>query len=941
MKRVYFILIAFLLAMMCGNVKAQLPKQITWSEYAAEEFESGDGTEKDPYIIVDGAQLAYMALLVRDNPDEYGNLHYQLGANIDLIGSRRWDVPIGTKDAPFAGTFDGVKYTIYNMSSSNKDDDYLGLFGQTTDPAVIRNVTIENAQISGNLISGSLIGYADGTSVENCHVKNCQITNVTNSAGCFIGAAVSTTIENCSSSGKIACDAEYTGGFIGIVRDVELIYCFSEGSVIGITVGGFIGCIEAGKNSINSIQNCYSTCKIFGITNVGGFIGNVLSEAEMTGCRASGSVTGSMSNVGGFIGHIDSPVNIENCLAEGQVTGVSGYVGGFIGIVGNTGTTNSSVITVSDCRSTGAVEAYAYYAGGFIGYFSNYNNTSSFTGCAAEGPVSGQNSVGGFIGYTAFACSISQCYAYGAVEGIDVVGGFGGRLFGTVADCFSVGAVKGNERVGGFVGNMDFPSTVTGCYSVGTVKGNDIVGGFNGYISASNLTDCYAAGTVFCEDPDGEIQRGAFFGERNGVSTFTNCYFDQQTAELVYAQGAFSVAGIEGKPTSELTKSSLTGFSDRWVFTEGFYPQLKAFAKSDDAATQLRSALSAVPFKVAETETVGDVQKIVYLDKTTPSTGDAITWTANPEENATVVNHALYAKASDAWRTLTLRAGDAQRTVQFRSTKNLMTADVLDIKVNNISVVPETIKDINNTGEYTYPIGCSTDELATTSVYVEITLGDFVEIIINDGYSSYNPVFSMTLYANQPQTVTVTTDDGQSKKYTFTAEKPLPQKIFIQRWYDVLTVDNNFVTNGGYIFTDYQWYKNGTLISGATKGYFQEQGGLLRQPTEYKVMLTTQEGDKLSTCPAYIDDMKTKMAIYPNPVQRGQSVRVETGIGGDAARHASTTAVMQLFDVSGIIVTKQTLNDPVAEIAMPDTPGQYILRVTVNGVGQTFKIVVE
>jgi len=50
---------------------------------------------------------------------------------------------------------------------------------------------------------------------------------------------------------------------------------------------------------------------------------------------------------------------------------------------------------------------------------------------------------------------------------------------------------------------------------------------------------------------------------------------------------------------------------------------------------------------------------------------------------------------------------------------------------------------------------------------------------------------------------------------------------------------------------------------------------------------------------------------------------------------------MQLFNATGNLVAKQTLNEAVVEIAMPDTPGTYVLQITVNGVAQTFKIVVE
>jgi hypothetical protein len=50
---------------------------------------------------------------------------------------------------------------------------------------------------------------------------------------------------------------------------------------------------------------------------------------------------------------------------------------------------------------------------------------------------------------------------------------------------------------------------------------------------------------------------------------------------------------------------------------------------------------------------------------------------------------------------------------------------------------------------------------------------------------------------------------------------------------------------------------------------------------------------------------------------------------------------MQLYDTAGNIIATQNISVPVAEIAMPDTPGAYILQTTVNGAVETFKIVVE
>ena len=156
--------------------------------------------------------------------------------------------------------------------------------------------------------------------------------------------------------------------------------------------------------------------------------------------------------------------------------------------------------------------------------------------------------------------------------------------------------------------------------------------------------------------------------------------------------------------------------------------------------------------------------------------------------------------------------------------------------------------------------------------------------------------------------------------------------IFVQRWQDVLAVNNEYATNGGYVFTDYEWYKDGVKLPD-TKGYIYEPGGL--SPTaKYTAVLTTDRGYQITTCPAVISNTSIKSTVYPNLIQRGQTVHVETGM-------TSEKAVIQILGATGNLIDTQTLHDSVAEISIPNTPGVYILQITVNGTVETHKIVVE
>ena len=856
--------IVFLFVIACGNVMAQTGD---WFSYAAGDFADGEGTSTEPYMISTPQELAYLAKMVRDNHGWSVGKYFSLDADIDL-NEHYWQQPIGNSDNyrpfdndfPFEGTFDGGGHSIAGFYQSIAGNEYQGLFGWTRG-AEIFDLTVEGGVIEGmGTYNACFIGFAEGTTVNNCAVKDMtlyQMQEHNDYAGGFIGRADESIITGCSFSGNIRGRAGYTGGFIGYSVNLTATDCFSEGTASGANDVG--GFIGHTEEKCD-IQNCYSTSDVTGVSFVGGFIGPTYGgPITITGCHATGSVVAVSSNAGGFIAHLSGQegINITDCHAEGNVTGFSGYVGGFVGNVGGNGYV---LATISDCYSTGAVEGKANLIGGFVG-----SNASL-----------------------------------------------------TINRCYSTGIVKGEIYTGGFSG-FSRSSYISDCYSVGAVEGDDTAGGFIGLTDAGTVTNCFAAGAVISGKSS-----AAFVASIWSPTTFINCYFDRQTTGLVSGTPDGNVSGIRALSTSQMTDKTLSEvFSENdWVFSAGYYPQLAVFADENvKALTKLRSALSVVPLQLAnDEEHVGDVQTFFKLTDKTPA-GNTIIWTADSREKATVVNNAVYAEKFDAWRTLTLYSGDAERKVKFRSTKNLMTADILGVKINGA----ETSEYNEIDSEFVHTIKCGSNE---ELVLAEIKLG---------GYANCTPASPMTLYANIPQNVVVTTTDGQLKTYTFVAEKPLPSDIFVRRWDDVLAINNNFSTNGGYEFTDYKWFKDG-VEQPETKGYIRLSGG----SAEYTATLSgrsiaTQQNVTRTTCPTKINGATVKAAVYPNPVQRGQSIQVTTGIPAGE----SGSAVIQLFGQTGNLIIKQTLHNSEAEITMPDAAGAYILQLTVNGVGETYKVVVE
>ena len=849
-----------------------------WSVFAATSFASGDGTENNPYIISTPQQLALLAKMIEEEHDNYADKSYQLGADINLQGYE-WDLSAGTSEtSPFKGKFDGAGKTISNLLQTAYlafPGDFCGLFGVTKD-AEIKNLTINYALINLPRVTGTLIGFADETKIIDCFVRNADITQGSDNTGGFIGYATKTSVSGSEFSGSVSGTGIFTGGFIGFGKEIILIDCSSEGTVTGIeNVGGFIGEIQGNS----TITSCFSTVNTSGIRFIGGFIGYVdaAEPVVIASCYATGSVIGLAENVGGFIGYFNGRGSIEESFAKGAVTGLSG-VGGFMGR-GATDNDAEVPARLKNCYSIGSVTGAAANIGGFIG--SNYK--LMITNCYAGGTVSGKENVGGFSGF-AQGSVIFGCYANGAVEGDMYVGGFGGYI--------SDGA------------------SIVASLASGNVDGNIIVGGFLGTNNNSAVSACFTNGLMINEN-----NSGGFTGN-NLSGNYTNCHFDRQSSGVVVEIVSGSEAdGINASPTSMLTQSSLTGFSaNDWLFIQGFYPQLKYFAEHTDDAIRTKSELFAVPLVFAnDDELCGNVQTVFQLTDKTPA-GKTINWTAGSFDKITFHNNYVYAEASQAWRTLIFRVDDMERAFNFRSINGLFSVDILDLR--------SSLPHVGN--EFNYFIECgSNDEF----VLVDISLYP---------YATSVPESPVRIYPNEQQEIVVTTPDGQTKNYLFKAEKRLNPDIYVQRWQHTLAVNNNFDVNGGYNFKAYQWYKNGEILPD-TKGYIFEQGGLSLTAT-YHVVLTTQDDEKITVCPAVITEMPVMTSVWPNPARRGHSMNVDTGLTDDEILSGAT---IQIFNMAGGVVAKKNINASSVEITAPETPGHYILQITSGVMSQTHKIIVE
>jgi len=304
--------------------------------------------------------------------------------------------PIGTKENPFTGSFDGGNYEISHLTIDRPDANNVGLFGYVGGSSKISNVKLVDVNVTGRYQVGGLVGL--------------------NHTG---------TITNCSSTGSVT-GSSCVGGLVGLNGATTIANSYATGDVVaaGAEAGGLAG------ESCGPVINSYATGNVVGDDYVGGLAGLTTYHGDITNSYATGNVTGT-EEVGGLVG--ESTGLITNSYATGNVTGTE-EVGGLVG-------DNSEPIINS--YATGNVVGDDY-VGGLAGY-----NSEPITNSYASGSVTGTEEVGGLVG-SSYKSNITNSYASGSVTGNSDVGGLVGRGYNdTVTNAYWDKETTGQEHSAG------------------------------------------------------------------------------------------------------------------------------------------------------------------------------------------------------------------------------------------------------------------------------------------------------------------------------------------------------------------------------------------------------------------------------------------------------------------------------------------------------------
>lgn len=194
-------------------------------------FDGGTGTQKDPFLISDGADL----FQVKNHLTSY----FKLVSNINL-GEPPYNKDFGWQPIEgFKGQIDGNNKRIYNLTIVRNDTDNVGLFADYTVNTIapISNVSFENVSIRGKDNVGVIVGKLKlviNTTALSPVFDNVYVNGVVegnNSVGSLVGNVelqisndnqTFTFTQDClinTQLGLTNADTKYIGQVVGVFTD--------------------------------------------------------------------------------------------------------------------------------------------------------------------------------------------------------------------------------------------------------------------------------------------------------------------------------------------------------------------------------------------------------------------------------------------------------------------------------------------------------------------------------------------------------------------------------------------------------------------------------------------------------------------------------------------------------------------------------------------------
>lgn len=588
--------LTLLLVMGVGNAWAD-----KWDGTVASSFAGGSGTQADPYIISNAAQLAYFGSQMNGK-----DWYVKLTTDIDL-DNREWTY--GKNSATnFKGHFDGAGHTIKKFKlapvSAKNNGFFSSLQGTATSRAEVKclvfdSVTIaQTTDLAATTITGTLAGnVTEYTDIDSVIVRNTSISfkNLTNAN--YIGALVGRVEKNKSTftrcavvkpviniTGEIKGGASYIGGAIGQVAGSTSLVSTVDSLVVTTPTLSIYKI---------SIKDCYVGA-VFGRVNTYSTISRVNVSTKTGAATLTYTNNGAPNvalNLGIFAGGIFGVDVQETAVTKVQITGdaqmaigstndVKGIKAGIIGQATTNVRMEDWTIANSEINIKGNLATTTCQLGGFIGYvataakapvtFKRIKITGNST-ISVSGNVAIASQLGGFAGYLSTADATNNTLKVDTAS-----------IAGTIT--VSVGGnVSAASHFGGFVGQLQGRSRGTNILQIDSIAMGDVkltigdassaasfYGGLVGYVTQGCKLNNWKVGSTDVKIK-GNITAAPFIGSAIGsilaAASYPSSVTNITIGDAALATGTTTAHTLVGAKVGMIGQASTNVLLDKWSIT--------------------------------------------------------------------------------------------------------------------------------------------------------------------------------------------------------------------------------------------------------------------------------------------------------------------------------------------------------------------------------------
>lgn len=387
--------------------------------YAEEQFDGGDGSAANPFLISKASQFNKM----RSYTDKY----FLVTADINLADlvtatGSPW-IPIPT----FSGAIDGGGFQVKGLKyKAELPYEEISTKGGliTTNTGNIKNLSFPDIDITAKGAFGVIAGDHTGGTISNIVVKG---TLTSKNTGDLLGGIVAEItggqITNVYVNLNMTSSCGMTGGIVGRAKTATstISNCTSEGTLTVTAGKNRIGGIVGRGETAVIIKNCLSTMNITstvaGANGVGGIFGaNNNNNMRIDECM----FTGKISNVFSTGGIAGVAANIRNCVVEGSGAGMSSTMISVDGSI-NTGSAGGIVgtgkIIIEKCITRNAAFTGVTTASlPIAGIVSTFQDNGYASNCVVSNVLLNGTTVHGIAGTAANGTGVSSSnYAAGVL----------------------------------------------------------------------------------------------------------------------------------------------------------------------------------------------------------------------------------------------------------------------------------------------------------------------------------------------------------------------------------------------------------------------------------------------------------------------------------------------------------------------------------------------